>query len=124
MLTPLTFGVNEDVIAVLFSSHSATVPLLLRHKMSVRASPLKSPICTTCQSCPGETALPPAVTAPLPMMLVPFISQTTSELVALSRHRRSVLPSPLKSPAPATLQLKPGATAETPLVVSPLLAIF
>ena len=53
---------------------------------------------------PDSPAVPPNVTIPLPMMVVPFINHSTSAPEELSRHSRSALPSPLKSPTPAMLQ--------------------
>src|SRR5579872_4971855 len=77
--------------------------------MSVRASPLKSPISTICQLGSGDTAPPFWVTTPPPTMVEPSISHSTSEPLAL-RHNRSALPSASKSPTPATVHDGSGAT--------------
>src|SRR5450631_3846628 len=64
--------------------------------MSLLPSPLKSPVPTMDQT---VGAFPTNEGSPGFKTLVPFISQiTTSPLV--SRHRMSLLPSPLKSPIP------------------------
>src|SRR5262249_22887768 len=102
------------MIVVPFISHSARSPLSLRQRMSVRASPLKSPISTTCQLAPGATGVPDEVIAPLPTMSDPSISQAASEPELESRHRTSELPSASKSPMPATLQVEPGLGVAPP----------
>ena len=42
MSVPPAFGTKEEIIVVPLSCHSASEPLSFRHKMSLRASPLRS----------------------------------------------------------------------------------
>src|SRR5258708_4830407 len=109
------FGVTDDTIVVPFISHSASAPLSLRHSMSVRASPLKSPISTTLNDASGVTGVPADVTNPLAAITGPFmVHRIRAPLV--ERQRMSLLPSKLKSPAPATLNDGSGFTATPPEV--------
>src|SRR6516162_5493904 len=80
--------------------HAATTPVLERNTRSSLPSPLISPTATSDQ--PGGTA--PIVA--LLVIVVPFISQTTIVPPA-STQTMSAVPSPFKSPVPATLHVGP-----------------
>src|SRR5215472_14883474 len=74
-------------------NHVSSSPLLvLRHKMSVVPSPLKSPVPLITQA-----AGTPAATDTSSATDVPFISQIRTLPVEASRNRRSDCRSPLKS---------------------------
>src|SRR5215467_3812597 len=60
---PPNVGVVDETMRLPFIIHSASAPLSLRQRMSVRASRLKSPISTTCQLASGATTAPPEVIA-------------------------------------------------------------
>ena len=88
----------EEEIDDPFINHMATVPLVLRHRMSDLPSPLKSPVATIDQLFGTLPIAADVETA------VPFMNHMAT-LPLVSRHRMSVLPSPLKSPVPDTDQM-------------------
>src|ERR1700722_12829713 len=106
---------DAEAICAPFMLHSSIAPLVLRNRMSEVPFPLKSPICAICQDASSDTGLPPKVTCCALVIFDPFIVQSMSEPLVL-RHKMSELPSPLKSPIPAMLQLESGVTAEPPSV--------
>src|SRR5262249_26278526 len=79
---------------------NACAVLLWNQTMSLLPSPLKSPVPTTLQGLPTVPIDPP------PLTDVPFAasSQITVLPVIVLYQRMSVLPSPLKSPVPTTVQ--------------------
>src|SRR5262249_48986208 len=101
-----------------FNSHTATSPAALRHRRSDLPSPSKSPMPATLHDGSGLTGVLPLLTNELPAMVVPSICHSAS-CPAVLRHRMSLLPSPLKSPAPATLHDVSGLTAPPPEVSEP-----
>src|SRR5580704_9788695 len=102
-LTPTTDHVGVEtlptkvalgfMICVPFISQIATLPDVSRQRMSLKPSPLKSPIPIIVQVAVGT--LPTKVALGFDTW-VPFISQIAT-LPLLSCQRRSLLPSPLKS---------------------------
>src|SRR5689334_6072738 len=100
---PFDDGASADMTVLPLISHSASAPLSLRHRMSDRPSPLKSPTPATLHEASGRTATPFAVTSALEVMAAPFMSHTATSPEVL-RHRMSLLPSPSKSLSPAALQ--------------------
>src|ERR1700722_2311521 len=97
---------------------STSEPLLLRHKISDLPSPLKSPIPATFHELSGATALPAKVTPCEEVISDPLMVQSTSVPFWL-RHKKSEVPSPLKSPKAATLQVASGAAGLPPEVTMP-----
>src|SRR5579872_3769399 len=94
-----------------FIFQSDNSPLLaFRQRMSVLPSPSKSPIPTMLQLGPGIGSVLESVTNPPDVMFGPFMSQAAS-CPALLRQRMSLLPSPSRSPTPATVQLASGEIA-------------
>src|ERR1700722_8272544 len=91
--TNVLFGFNT---LVPFISQIATLPEVSCHRMSLTASPLKSPV-PAIDHWPGTVATNELFWF---KMVVPFISQIAT-LPDVSIHRMSALPSPLKSPVPA-----------------------
>src|SRR5207249_5557385 len=71
---------------------SDLVPVSFRHRMSLRPSPLKSPVAATCQSV-GTLTAELAQLEPKPPLALP--SQSVS-VPPSSRHKMSLRPSPLK----------------------------
>src|SRR5829696_2560679 len=80
----------------------------LRHRMSSRLSPLKSPTPTMLQL---KGALAKALASLGVKPPLALARQLLSWRVGVLRHKMSSLPSPLKSPVPAMVQLK-GALAK------------
>ncbi len=110
---PPSVSVWLEVICDPFIVQSISEPLLLRQRMSDLLSPLKSPMPATLQELSGVAALPPKVTCCEAVTCEPFIVQSMSDPSVL-RHKMSDLPSPLKSPMPATLQELSGVAALPP----------
>src|SRR5208282_542381 len=106
-----TYEVVGFKIVVPFISQIATSPDVSRQRMSVSPSPLKSPVPTIVQVL-GDTV--PTYEVVGFKIVVPFISQIATS-PAVSRHRMSLLPSPLKSPVPTIDQA--GDTVATYEVV-------
>src|SRR5262249_23090034 len=79
----------------------------------------KSPMPATLHDASGRTARPADLRSPLPTMVDPSISHSTSSPDEL-RQRMSLLVSPLKSPTPATLHAASGFTATPPEFSTPL----
>src|SRR4051812_40366560 len=96
-------------------SHSATEPLLFCHIRSALPSPLRSPTPAIFQDASGRWAVPPIMKSAVALMSAPRNSQSPISPVNVLRQRTSELPSPLRSPIPATIQLESG-TGITPLV--------
>src|SRR5579871_4650955 len=107
-------------MALPFISHSLRRPLLLRHRMSDLPSPLKSPTPATLQLASGFIAAPPDVASALALIVVPFMVQSVTSPVVVLRHSTSRLPSPLKSPIPATVHEAFGVAATPPDLTSAL----
>src|SRR5215831_15267628 len=86
--------------------------------MSDLRSPLKSPVCASVQ----PAAIVPTPSAELTIPLL-FMNQIPTPL-PLAERRMSLMPSPLKSPVPAMLQVPTGSVA-SPLadLIVPLLFI-
>src|SRR6185369_16235954 len=84
-----------------FASHSVKEPLSLRQRISSLPSPSKSPVPTTCQS---VGTLVKALASLLAKPPVDWPSHSVNDPSSL-RQMTSSLPSPLKSPVPATCQL-------------------
>ena len=87
-----------ETTCVPFINQIDTSPAVLRHRMSLLPSPLKSPVSAIVQLVGTLPRCRPETTC------VPFINQIATSPLAL-RHRMSVLPSPLKSPVPTMVQL-------------------
>src|SRR5258708_5068095 len=83
-------------------SHSVSAPLVLRHRMSDVPLPSKSPIPATDHDASGWIALPFNARCWVDTICDPSRLQSVS-VPLLLRHRMSALPSPLKSPIPATV---------------------
>ena len=115
--TAVNVTVWLEVICEPFMVHSMREPLALRHNRSAFPSPSKSPMPAMLQEASGEAALPPKATCCEAVTCEPFIVQSMSDPSVL-RHKISALPSPLKSPMPATFQLLSGAVGLPPKVTT------
>src|SRR6516225_4991167 len=107
-------GGPPPITTVLFISHTKVSPVMgMFQRMSLVPSPLKSPVSAICQGGGGVKAgtAPKITDVPsLPM------SQISVCRVVLLNQTMSVLPSPLKSPVPATVQSR-GGVPGTPLPI-------
>src|SRR6516225_6656523 len=102
-------GEPPPLVSVPLMNQINTCPVVvLRQRMSLIPSPLKSPVPTITQS---VVTLPGT---PLPITLATSISQISTSPLLVLYQRMSVLPSPLKSPVPATVQGLPGVKREPP----------
>src|SRR5258708_37627696 len=97
---------------VVLRIRSVPQPASFFRRISSNPSPLKSPVPTTCQSL-GKLIVEFAPLLVKPPLEVP--SHSVNQPLTVSCSRKSLLPSPLKSPTPAICELLP----EKKLAISP-----